>query len=128
MAERCTKVSVILAGSPAMGKSTAVGAISSLPVWIKDSNFTLKTNRFGAKDELLKFMRENPNVYIGTQRPHTYTCRVLAKGSENLFSTELCVATLQDYNGGMFNATLDREFTPDEFEDVKKALTDTHFN
>jgi len=33
-----------------------------------------------------------------------------------------------DFNGGIFDATLDRQFTPDEFEDVKKALTDTHFN
>lgn len=128
MAKRCTNVSIILAGPQAIGKTTAIGTISSFPVWIKDSNFTLKTNRFGAKDELLKYMRENPNVYIGTQRPHTYTCRVLAKGSENLFSTELCAATLQDYNAGIFDATLDREFTPDEFDDVKNALTDTHFN
>lgn len=129
MAATNTGITIAFAGPPAIGKTTAIGTISSLPVWIKDSNFTLKTNRFGANEELLKFMRENPNVYIGTQRPHTYTCRVLAKGSENLFSRELCSKVfLMDYNGGIFDATLDREFTPDEFEDVKKALTDTHFN
>ena len=129
MAATNTGITIAFAGPPAIGKTTAIGTISSLPVWIKDSNFTLKTNRFGANEELLKFMRENPNVYIGTQRPHTYTCRVLAKGSENLFSRELCSkVSLMDYNGGIFDATLDREFTPDEFEDVKKALTDTHFN
>lgn len=123
-----TSASIVAAGKEGAGKTSAVATMSTLPSWINEPNFVLKTNRFGAKDELLKYMRDNPDVYVGTQRPHTYTCRVSAKGSENLFSTPLIETSLQDYNGGIFDATLDREFTPDEFEDVKKALTDTHFN
>lgn len=109
-------INVLLIAHKGCGKSTWAAAIESAAL--------SRGGLLGAKDATIKIKRSNrylqtiangvcmgeDNTY-GTKRPVVYEYRLLYKLPQNINARELCIMNVHDFNGGLFDAMQEHDFS-----------------